>query len=396
MTLVQRGAFVAAAAAVLALGCGNQAAWAQSAPTPPPSPSPAPSPTAAPTPVSYGTIGGALGVFGFHSNNPNATGALDTANGNDLADRADLSNLLVNAAYTSGLFRAAATVGGYNFLTVGQAINSTFQHGANTNLYTVLPLVSLQYASKDGHVTVIAGKLPPLLGQESNFTYQNVNIERGLGWSLEPVVSRGVHVGYVNGAWSAAAEENDGYYSGTKRALEYSLAWAPSSATTLSFASIVPNRDTPPNPTAAIANKAEYNLMYSHTIGKLQLSPYLLLVSSPASAALGYAQNESAFAAVLLGAYAFTSQYSVGFRYENVADRSSTSDMGLNADLLGYGPGSAADTYTLTPTYKSGNVTLRVEYAHVVVRNAAAGLAFGSQGTLAIQNRFGFEIGATR
>jgi len=391
---------IAATIAAIGLTASQEA----SAQTPPATATPAASasPTPAPTPFASGTIGGVLYLYGIQSYAPNATGALDTATGADRQGRDDTSDMLVNAAYTSGLFKASITGGGYSFPTIGQAINPTFQSCTgsacvNTNAYSAVPLASIAYTSKDQHLTVIAGKLGTMLGAEGIFTYQNVNVQRGLAWALEPVISRGVHVGYANGPWSVALEDSDGYYSGSHRAIEYSFGWAPSSTTSLTFVGINPGGNTPGNPTAGIANKSEYNLMYAHTAGKWQFSPYVLWVTSPSSAALGYATSESAWAASLLGSYTFSSQYSLGFRIENVSNRSSTSDAGLNADLIGYGPGSGATTFTLTPTYKFATYGMaRIEFSHVGLRNALPGIAFGPAGTATTQNRIGIELGVMR
>jgi hypothetical protein len=401
-----RALLVAAAAAALGLG-REEAASAQQTPpstnapaaSPPASASPAPTPTPTASPYAYGTIGGAFTVYGFQTNGgTNATGALDTPTGADRQGRDDVGNMLVNASYTSGLYKASITGGGYSFLTVGQAINPTFQHAANTYLYTWVPLASAQYTSPDQHWTIVAGKLGTMLGAEGIFTYQNIDVERGLAWSMEPVISRGVHVGYTSGPWTFAVEANDGFYSGWGHVTpEYELAWSPNLSTSVTFVGINPPRNTPGNPTAAIANKSEYNLIYSHTMGRWQLSPYFLWVQSPASTKLGYTSAESAWAASLLATYTFSPLYSLGFRVEDVSNTSATSDTGPNADLIGYGPGSGAMTYTITPTYKfAGNGLLRLEFAHVTLRNFTGGFGFGPTGSDANQNRFGLEFGVTR
>ncbi|HTV94200.1 MAG TPA: outer membrane beta-barrel protein [Verrucomicrobiae bacterium] len=400
---------VAALAVAAILVGGEKAASAQQ--TPPANPStaasasPAPTPTPTATPYASGTIGGAFFVYGISTNNVNATGALDTTTGADQQTRADVSDMLVNASLTSGYYKLSTTVGGYAFPTIGTAINSTFNNYnslsggttcANTSCYSLIPLWQAAYTSPDQHVTIYGGQIGTLLGAEGAFTYQNVNIERGLGWALEPVVSRGVHVGYSNGPWTIAAEYNDGFYSGSLRTIEYEVAWAPSSATSWTFVGMNPNANTPGNATSFIANQSEYNLVYSHTAGRWTFSPYALLVTSPASASLGYTQAESDYAISLLGSYAFSSLFSLGFRIEDAENEAATSAVTPNAFLL-YGPGSSATTYTLTPTYKfAGNAMLRVEWGYVTVRNGAAGALFGTAGTSTNQNRFGIELGVSK
>lgn len=338
------------------------------------------------------TLGAAFTIAGFHSTPVNATGALDTASGRDLADRSDIANLLVSVAAASGRLRASATIGSYTFATVGQAINPTLQPGANTNLYSALPLAQVTYAFND-HVSLAAGKFAALLGQESPFTYQDFNVQRGLGWSLEPTISRGVQAAYANGAFSGTLELNDAYYSGSGRALEVLVGYSHSANTAVQVAAIFPRHDLGPNPTTAIGNKTEYNLLYSRQIGKLQLAPYVLLVISPASAALGYARSERASAAVAIASYAFSAPLSLAVRYEEVRNESATDDTGSNADLVGYGPGSAARTLTVTPAWRTSYGLVRFEYSRVWLARYAAGSGFGESGKAAAQDRFGFEIG---
>lgn len=354
-------------------------------PAPPPTPSPAPSP-----PV---TTSGIVSGFTFTSDNPNAAGALDTASGADLSSRTQLSNALITVAHSSGPLRFSITAGAYNFPVAGVAINPTFQKVANTNLFGYLPNAYVQYVP-NARWTISAGKLPTLLGQENTFTFQNINIQRGLIWNMEPVVSNGIRVAYSNANFSAAMEYNDGFYSGTRRAVEGLLGWNPTPASSLQFIFIIPDANTPPNTTAFIANKREYDVMYTQQIGKLQLLPYALWVQSPASTAAGYVKAESAFGAALLADYAFNGALSLGGRFEAVGNASSVNDASLNSDLVGYGPGSSATTFTLTPAYKTPHLFVRGEWSHVVANNVFPGLGFGTGGLRTNQTRLGLEVGA--
>lgn len=292
----------------------------------------------------------------------------------------DLSNGLLNVTVNTGNLRANATIGDYAFPTVGFTLAPDNATGANVQLFSPLPVAALTY-SFNSHVSLAAGKFAALLGQESPFTYQNINVQRGVAWNMEPTISRGVQLSYANGPWSVTLEDNDAYYSGTNRAFEGLVAWSPSSTASLQFAAIIPGANVPGNPTVAVGNKAEYDLMYTRTIGKLQLLPYLLWVHSPASSALGYANSENAWAGVVMGTWTFDPQWSVVFRYEDARNRSSASDTSPNADLVGFGPGSNANSQTFTPAYHFGNGgVLRLEYSHV----SAAGFD---------QSRYGLEFG---
>ncbi|MHB8140894.1 MAG: outer membrane beta-barrel protein [Vulcanimicrobiaceae bacterium] len=355
----------------------------------------APAPSPSPTPSPAVSVSAVYTFAAFHTYGINPTGALDTPTGSDLHARADIANLLLNLNAVHGRFSAGATIGEYAFPTLGAALNPTLQAEANTSLYGALPLVDLTYAP-NAHLSISIGKLATLLGQESAFTYQNVTIERGTAWALEPTISRAARLTYTNGPWSAALEDDDGYYSARYGGLQWQIGYAPNTTTNVSFAAILPRRNATPNATTGIANKAEYDFMLSRQIGKLQLEPYLLLVHSPASVTLGYPQNSDASAAVLLGSYALSSMFSAGFRYEYAHDRPAVTPDGANADLLGYGPGSLAQTFTVTPTYRRGDLFMRLEFARISLGRFSPGFGFGAQGMQPAQTRIGFEMGVVK
>lgn len=357
-------------------------------PTPaPPAPAPAPAATALP----FFSIGGALTGGSFSTHGRNATGAFDVLTGFDRLSRTDVTNALVTPTFNSGYFHATATLGFYDLPTLGCALNPTTQSGANMTLFSAMPLYNVSYAP-NSHVSFYAGKLLTQLGQEAMFTYQNFNVQRGLGWEMEPLVSRGVRGVYANGPWSVALEGNDGYYGGTSRAFEGSIEFAPTGTQTFSFAVIDPRANSAPNPTAMIANKREENLMYTGTFGKFVLTPYVLWMQSAAVPTRGYT-DETAIAGSLLGTYNFTPRYSLGFRYEALRNASATNDPSANADLIGYGPGSAARTFTLTPSYKAGWGVMRFEWSSVDVTNLRPGLGFNVGGTGTHQSRYALEFG---
>jgi hypothetical protein len=290
----------------------------------------------------------------------------------------DLSNALVTIARTEGAFRYSVTAGAYAFPVVGTPLVSTFAAGANVNLFGYVPIAFVKWVP-NSQLTLTAGKIATLLGQENGFTFQNINIQRGLAWNAEPTISRGIRATYTPGKLTANLEYNDGYYSASHRAIEGLVGWQSDPNTNVSFAFITPDRNTPPNLTASVANKAEYDLMIAKQFGKLQILPYFLWIDSPASASNGYASNETAFAQAFLANYAFGGSWSIAARFEALENYSSPTDTNANADLIGFGPGSNAVTYTLTPQYKAGSLTARAEYSLV----NATGFT---------QKRLGFEL----
>ena len=341
----------------------------------PASPSPSPSPTPMPA-VSWQTNVSGYSLF---STSPSAT-------------RTDVSNLMVTLTRNTGVFRYGATVGAYAFPTVGRPLVSTFTTGANTDLFGYVPIAYIAYVP-NASWTFSAGKQATLIGQESGFTWQNVTIERGLGWLIEPTVSRGIRASYTHAKFTGIAEYNDGFYSGHLSAFEGSFSWKASDVANYTIAFILPKSDTAGNPTTSIANQRIVAAMTTQTFGKLTLTPYLQWVDSPQALSLGYNGDERAFYAVMMGNYVFSPTWSLAARYERAQNRSATLDTGLNADLVGFGPGSDASTFTLTPALTLGHTMIRAEYANVHLGTFAPGLGFGSNGRDASQSRFGLELG---
>jgi hypothetical protein len=330
-----------------------------------PSPLPVPAATASPVPV----IGVAPEFTAYHFWTSGAA-----------RPQTDLSNGLLNFIFHVGKLHADATLGTYAFPTVGFPLVPNNEPGTNVALFSPLPVAVITY-NITSHLSFAAGKFAALLGQESPFSYENLNVQRGLVWNMEPTISRGVQLEYTNGPLSITLQDNDAYYSGRNRAFEGLLGWSPSSNTSLQVAAIVPGANVPPNATVSVGNKAEYDLMYSRTIDKLQLLPYLLWVHSPKSPVLGYTSAEDAQAAVLMCAWTFSPEWSFAYRYEDAWNYSSTSDSSANADLVGFGPGSSAESQTLTAAYRFNNGgIIRLEYSHV----SAAGRS---------QSRYGMELG---
>lgn len=328
---------------------------------------------------------------------PNVTWQINLS-GYDLGDvahggsRTDYGNLLASVTRGNGRFRFGAVLGGYAFPVTGQPLNPTFSPGSNTGTFGPVPIAYVQYVPNSTWAFTV-GKMPTLIGQENVFTFQNINVQRGLAWSQETTVSRGARATYVRGKFTGNLEYNDGFYSGRLGALEGAAQWSPSLETTIAFAFLVPPTGALSNPTATIANKRESDLMLTQHIGKLLLTPYLQWIASPRSVLAGYKRDERAFAGVLLADYSFDQVWSVGARFESLTNRSDPADGSLNADLIGFGAGSAARSLTITPTFKARNVTVRAEYSRVDLLRFIRGSGFGPGGTAGSQVRLGLELG---
>jgi hypothetical protein len=89
--------------------------------------------------------------------------------------------------------------------------------------------------------------------------------------------------------------------------------------------------------------------------------------------------------------YAFKSGFSLPVRWEYLTSSGSATDGSLN--LLGFGAGSAGNTFTVTPTYQKGGMYLRSDLALVHATNYTPGDVFGVNGTDQNQFRAALEFG---
>ena len=129
----------------------------------------------------------------------------------DRATVLDFSNVQLIVQNTTGPVQFFVEVGDYAFPTVGAPYTRAFTNTRNTFDFAPVAYVKLQPTTE---FSIQAGKLPTLIGAESAFTFQNLDIQRGLLWNQEPVVSQGVQVNYAKGPVTLSASVNDGFYSG--------------------------------------------------------------------------------------------------------------------------------------------------------------------------------------
>ncbi len=374
----------ATAAAVL---LSSSTAFADQTPAPSPSPSPAPTPSPA---VALHAVFSATETY---TTGVNALGSFDTPTGADRSSRFNVSNAFAILTKTSGTLQYALQAGAYSIPTIGVAGNKTIQSNANTDLFGPVPLAQLEYVPSSTF-NVSAGILATLTGAESTFTYEDWNIQRGAVWNVENAVSRGVRAAFTSGKAVITLGANDGYYSGKYGAAEASVTYAPDPTDSVLAVWLDPNPRTPGNPTTSIANKELLNLVYTRTQGKLQLAPYVLWARSPATAALGYTKDETAFGGAILANASWSPAFSTAVRWETLHDGSAAADVSPNADLIGYGPGCGISSITLTPSWKIGGGSwLRFDVSTAHVTGGTPGIIFGTNGTSTTQSRVVLELG---
>src|SRR5947207_15017273 len=148
----------------------------------------------------------------------------------DRTAQADLSNAQVCVQKNDGLFQFFVEAGLYSLPSLG----TPYLRATKTTRHTFGP-VPVAYAtlapSEDWSIQ--AGKLPSLSGVEYNFTFQNMNVERGLLWGQTAKIGRGVQVNHTMGPLALAISWNDGFYSDRLTWLSGSATWTVDRSNTL-------------------------------------------------------------------------------------------------------------------------------------------------------------------
>jgi hypothetical protein len=124
-------------------------------------------------------VTGVLSGLGFEQSNPlpgNKNGQIDISNAQLIIQKPD------------GLVQYYLQVGAYSIPALGtQYITAG---NANGDFFGAMPQAFIKLAPTS-NFSIEGGKLPTLIGAEYTFSFENMNIERGLLWNQEPAVSRG-------------------------------------------------------------------------------------------------------------------------------------------------------------------------------------------------------------
>src|SRR4051812_24975750 len=143
----------------------------------------------------------------------------------------ELSNGQIFLQKTTGWWQFYLQAGAYNLPALGAPFLSTVD--TVKGLYGPFSQGYLKLVK--GNSSVLIGALPTLVGAEYTFTFENMNIERGLLWNQENAVNRGIQVNHSMGHLSASLSWNDGFYSNRYNWLMGSLTYALNSSNTVAF-----------------------------------------------------------------------------------------------------------------------------------------------------------------
>jgi hypothetical protein len=303
----------------------------------------------------------------------------------DKHGRGDLSNAQIEVQKTDGVFQFFVQAGAYSLPTIGTPYVKGTDLPDLSYKWVPVAFVKLQPSA---NFNVMIGKLPTLIGAEGAFTYQNVNIERGLLWNQEPLFSRGVQLNFTQGNLSASVAWTDGYYSNVYSTGSLLVTYALSKTDTIGFDATGQFHKTGASrfTTPLVQNNGQlYNLMWTHTQGPWMIEPYLQLSNTPRILDLGITDSVTSLGGAVLAKYSFNSNFSLGARAEYIGSNGGTNIL--------YGPGSRAWSLTLTPTYQIKQFFVRGEISYAKVNRLVPGFGFGDDGTADAQTRGLIEVG---
>ena len=343
-------------------------------------------------------VGGAVTGYGFLQSNafPPSTTSLPS----DRSGLADFSNLQAFVQKPDGAFQFFLQAGLYTVPTLGAP---TFRSLDETReLFGPLPVAYGKYTFDDAW-SIQGGRLPTLIGAESTFTFQNLNVTRGLLFGQENAINQGVQVNYAKGPLTVSAAGTDGFYSGQIDWLTGLVSYKLDESQTVTFdagANLGRSRVSTFATPLLQNNSAIFDLMYSYSHGPWTVTPYLQFTNVEQDQRLGVAQGASTYGGAVLASYAFTSNFALAGRVEA---EQQTGRQGSGTTSLLYGAGSSAASVTLTPTFTFDRYVLRGEYSHTelydIARGDAAtgltGSGFGRDGNKTGQDRFLIEGGVT-
>ena len=307
----------------------------------------------------------------------------------------DVSNAQVEIQTTTGPLQFYVQAGAYSLPSLGTAYLRATQ--ATDQLYGPVP-VAYAKAMISPELSVSGGLLPTMIGAESTFTFQNMNIERGLLWNQEPAISRGVQLNYARGPVSAAISLNDGYFSGKLNWLSASLSYAIDGSNTITLVgagSLSQNSKSSAATPLLQNNSRIFNVIYSHTSGRLTITPYLQYSHVDRDVRLGIDRAANIYAGAVLMKYTFNQNWSLAARGEYLKTTGGTcgSEPDCAPTNLLYGAKSDAWSVTATPTFQSGIFFVRGELSYTRIGNLAAGAGFDRNFDRRSQARAAIETG---
>lgn len=337
-----------------------------------------------PKPLSFDVAGSMLYVTAIGSGYVGSQSNTTAGVANSFAD---VSNAQVIIQKPEGVFQFLIQAGLYSHETVGLGYARATSYTDAT--YGPVPQAWIKLAPSSSF-NVQAGILPTLIGLEAPFSFQNMNIERGVLWGQENVLTRGVQANVSAGKLFASVALTDGFFSGKFNWLSGVVGYVdgPHTLSVVLGGALNRNaRSTFSTPTVQ-NNSTIFNVIYSYAGDKWLVQPYFQYASVGDLPFLGTTKADN-WGVGLLAKYKINDNWSMPVRFEYI---DSKAPKATAANFL-YGPGSNAFSLTVTPTYTWDRFFIRPEVSYVSVSGITAGSAFGSAGTDKSQLRGRLEFG---
>ena len=359
--------------------------------TQPAAPAPLPTPStsgplqlALPTNFEAGKLGkysinGAVSGIGVFQNN-----AVSSNNPQEGA----FSNAMIFFQKPEGWLQFYVQAGAYDIVALGSPFisNST----TNNDLYGPVPVAFVKLVPGK-NTNIMIGILPTLIGAESTFDFQNMNIERGLLWNQENAINRGVQINQTMGKFTASISYNDGFYSNRYNWLTGALTYVNGPHTLAFIGGGNLGQSNWQNLATPIQNNSMiFNLIYTYTKGPWVIQPYMQYSDVPTNLKAGIPQGAHTFGGAILASRILKKGFSLTGRWEYIG---SSGNLASNSANLMYGPGSTAWSLTATPTYQYKKFFTRTDIAYVSAGNITPGSAFGTFGFKPSQTRGVVELG---
>jgi len=314
--------------------------------------------------------------------------------GQDHFGYVDVSNAQVIMQKDSGLLQFYVQGGYYSTPSLGT--NYQRANRQTIDSFGLVPLASLSFIPNKNWIFT-AGKLNSFGGYENTFTFQNINIDRGLLWNQTSNVSRGFESQYIDGPLTAAVTLNDGFYSNQLNWIGVNINYQlnEQNSASLSWTGSVKASSINTFITPIVQNNSQIsNAIYTYKSDHWLIAPYLQYTNVPENPSIGILNSAQTMGAALLTNYRFpkiaNGVFSLPLRLEYIG--SSGKGNATSPNLL-YGPGSSAWSATITPTFQVGKYFLRGEFSYVKAINISSGQAFGASGNSNNQARVMIETG---
>lgn len=300
---------------------------------------------------------------------------------------ADVSNAQVIVQKPEGVFQFLVQAGLYSHETLGLPYARATTYTDAT--YGPVPQAWVKIAPSSSF-NVQAGILPTLIGLEAAFSFQNLNIERGILWGQENVMTRGVQANVTAGKISAGVALTDGFFSGKFNWLSGIVSYVDGPHTLSLVLGGALNRNARSTFSTPVVqnNSTIFNVIYSYSGENLLLQPYFQYARVGDLAFNGTTKADN-WGVGLLARYKINDNWALPVRFEYI---DSNAPRATAANFL-YGPGSNAFSVTVTPTYTFDRFFVRPEVSLVSVSGITPGAAFGAAGTEKSQLRGRLEFG---